>query len=130
MPTVQPTRPHQTCAGQTWPTPTSSGVRLAATLPYQPVAVAGPTAIQKKKGTLVDRARAEALVFRLARQERDIWVTWPARVAALMAEQVAAKVEKQSGKPVKNEAAGLQRVLEVLVREQLKALADLRVSVG
>jgi len=32
-------------------------------------------AIQKKKGALVDRARAEALVFRLARQERDTWVT-------------------------------------------------------
>ena len=32
-------------------------------------------AIQKKKGALVDRARAEALVFRLARQERDPWVT-------------------------------------------------------
>jgi len=31
-------------------------------------------AIQKRKGTLVDRARAEALVFRLARQERDTWV--------------------------------------------------------
>lgn len=46
-------------------------------------------AIQKKKGALVDRARAEALVFRLARQERDVWVTWPARVAALMAAQVA-----------------------------------------
>ena len=29
--------------------------------------------IQKKKGTLVDRARAETLVFRLARQERDTW---------------------------------------------------------
>ena len=41
-------------------------------------------AIQKKKGTLVDRARAEALVFRLAREGRDVWVTWPARVAALM----------------------------------------------
>ena len=52
-------------------------------------------AIQKRKGTLVDRARAEALVFRLARQERDTWVTWPSRVAALM----AAEVEKQSSKP-------------------------------
>ena len=31
--------------------------------------------IQKKKGVLVARARAEALVFRLARQERDVWVT-------------------------------------------------------
>jgi hypothetical protein len=55
-------------------------------------------AIQKKKNALVDRARA--LVFRLARQERDVWATRPARVAALKAAQVAAEVEKASGKPV------------------------------
>ena len=79
---------------------------------------------------LFDRARAEALVFRLARQERDVWVTWPARVAALMAAQVAAEVERQSGTPVKVEAAIIQRVVETLVREQLEALADLRVSLG
>ena len=90
-------------------------------------------AIQKKKGTLVDRARAEALVFRLARQERDTWVTWPARVAALMAAEVAAEVEKQSGTPVRPviiEAAILQRVLETHVRQHLDALADLRVNLG
>ena len=87
-------------------------------------------AIQKKKGTLIDRARAEALVFRLARQERDVWVTWPARVAALMAAQVAADVEKQLGRPVIIEAATMQRVLEAHVRAQLEALADLRVSLG
>ena len=87
-------------------------------------------AIQKKKGALVDRARAETLVFRLARQERDTWVTWPPRVAALMAAEVAAEVEKQSGKPVIIEAAILQRVLETHVRQQLDALADLRVNLG
>jgi hypothetical protein len=87
-------------------------------------------AIQKKKGSLIDRARAEALVFRLARQERDVWVTWPARVAALMAAEVAAEVEKQTNKPVMIEAAILQRVLETHVREQLAALADFRVSLG
>lgn len=87
-------------------------------------------AIQKKKGALVDRSRAETLVFRLARQERDVWVTWPARVAALMAADVAAEVEKQTGKPVTIEAAILQRVLEAHVRAQLDALADLRVSLG
>ena len=87
-------------------------------------------AIQKKKGALVDRSRAETLVFRLARQERDVWVTWPARVAALMAADVAAEVEKQTGKPVTIEAAILQRVLETHVRAQLDALADLRVSLG
>ena len=34
--------------------------------------------LQKLKGELVDRARAEALVFRLARETRDAWVNWPA----------------------------------------------------
>ena len=87
-------------------------------------------AIQKKKGTLVDRARAEALVFRLARQERDVWVTWPARVAALMAAQVAAEIEKSSETPVTIDAGTMQRVLESHVRKQLEALADLRVSLS
>jgi phage terminase Nu1 subunit (DNA packaging protein) len=86
--------------------------------------------IQRKKGVLVDRARAETLVFRLARQERDTWVTWPTRVAALMAAQLSAEMEKAQGKPVTIETAILQRVLEAHVREQLDALADLRVSLG
>ena len=85
-------------------------------------------AIQKKKGALVDRARAETLVFRLARQERDVWITWPTRVAALMAAQLSADMESASGTPVTIETAILQRVLEAHVREQLDALADLRVS--
>jgi hypothetical protein len=85
-------------------------------------------AIQKKKGVLVDSARAETLVFRLARQERDSWVTWPTRVAALMAAQLSAETESASGTPVLIETAILQRVLETHVREQLDALADLRVS--
>jgi len=85
-------------------------------------------AIQRKKGALVDRARAETLVFRLARQERDVWITWPTRVAALMAAQLSADMETASGTPVTIETAILQRVLEAHVREQLDALADLRVS--
>ena len=76
----------------------------------------------------MDRARAETLMFRLAHQERDLWVTWPTRVAALMAGQLSADMEKASGKAVTIETAILQRVLETHVREQLDALADLRVS--
>ena len=86
--------------------------------------------IQRKKGVLVDRARAETLMFRLARQERDSWVTWPTRVAALMAAQLSAEMEKASGVPVTIETAILQRVLETHVREQLDVLADLRVSLA
>jgi hypothetical protein len=87
-----------------------------------------PAVDPEKKGVLVDRARAETLVFRLARQERDTWVTWPTRVAALMAAQLSAEMEKVSGTPVTIETAILQRVLETHVREQLDALADLKVS--
>jgi len=87
-------------------------------------------AIQKKKGALVERARAETLVFRLARQERDVWVTWPARVAALMAAEVAAEIEQATGTPLTIETAILQRVLEAHVRDQLEALADLKVTLG
>jgi hypothetical protein len=35
--------------------------------------------LQRMKGELVDRARAVAQVFKLARAERDAWVNWPAR---------------------------------------------------
>ena len=86
--------------------------------------------LQKLKGELIERARALALVFRLARQERDVWVTWPGRVAALMAAQIMAEVERQSGASVTIETAIMQRVLEAHVREQLDALADLRVSLS
>ena len=86
--------------------------------------------VDEKERGQDDRARAEALVFRLARQERDAWVTWPNRVAALMAAEVALGVEKQTGAPVIIEAAILQRVLEAHVRQHLDDFADLRVSLG
>ena len=75
--------------------------------------------IQRKKGVLhvlVDRARTETLVFRLARQERDVWVTWPIRVAAVMAAQLSAEMESASGEAVMIEMAVLQRVLEAHAR--------------
>jgi hypothetical protein len=44
--------------------------------------------LQLMKSELVDRAKAVAQVFRLARDERDAWVNWPTRVAAMMAAEV------------------------------------------
>ena len=44
--------------------------------------------LQQMKGELVDRARAVAQVFRLARDERDAWVNWPAGVAAMIAAEL------------------------------------------
>jgi hypothetical protein len=44
--------------------------------------------LQRLKGELVHRAKAVAQVFKLARDERDAWVNWPARVAAMMAAEL------------------------------------------
>jgi hypothetical protein len=66
------------------------------------------------KGELVDRARATALAFRLAREERDSWTTWPARVAALMAAELGA------------DPHALQTQLETHVRAHLAELAEVR----
>ena len=82
--------------------------------------------LQKLKGELVDRARAETLMFRLARDERDGWVTWPARVAALMASELTAAL----GDGSEEEAAVMQKVLETHVRAQLDSLADIQPRLG
>jgi len=82
--------------------------------------------LQKLKGELVDRARAETLMFRLARDERDAWVTWPARVAALMASELTAALRDTC----EVEAALMQKVLEAHVRAQLDSLAEIRPGLG
>ena len=72
--------------------------------------------LQQMKGELVDRAKAVAQVFRLARDERDAWVNWPARVAAM----IAAELEVEPHR--------LHTVLERQVREHLNELAEVRPS--
>jgi hypothetical protein len=70
--------------------------------------------LQRMKGELVDRAKAVAQVFRLARDERDAWVNWPARVAAMMAAELEVDAHK------------LHTVLERQVRDHLAELAEVR----
>ena len=70
--------------------------------------------LQRMKGELVDRAKAVAQVFRLARDERDAWVNWPARVAAMMAAELEVDTHQ------------LHTVLERHVRDHLAELAEVR----
>jgi len=72
--------------------------------------------LQQMKGELVDRAKAVAQVFKLARDERDAWVNWPARVAAV----IAAELEVDPHQ--------LHTVLERYVRDHLAELAEVRPS--
>jgi hypothetical protein len=70
--------------------------------------------LQQIKGELVDRAKAVAHVFRLARDERDAWVNWPARAAAVIAAEL--QVDNHQ----------LHTVLEQQVRAHLADLAEVR----
>jgi hypothetical protein len=72
--------------------------------------------LQRMKGELVDRAKAVAQVFKLARDERDAWVNWPARVAAVMAAELEVDPHK------------LHTILERQVREHLAELVEIRPS--
>lgn len=72
--------------------------------------------LQKLKGELVDRGRAVATVFGLARRERDAWVQWPARVAALIAADLGA------------DPHAVETALEKHVRRHLTELGEVRVE--
>lgn len=70
--------------------------------------------VQRLKDEVIDRANALALVFKLARQERDAWVGWPARVAGLMASEIGIDPHV------------MQILLETHVRAHLNELADIK----
>ncbi len=70
--------------------------------------------LAEKKEELVDRAKAVAHVFKLARIERDAWLNWPARVSGQMASQLGV------------DAHQMHITLEAAVREHLIELGELR----
>lgn len=79
--------------------------------------------LQERRNEIVDRSRATALVFRLAREERDAWINWPARSAALM----AAELSSANGDTTALIGAHqMQKVLEAHVRAHLAELATIR----
>jgi hypothetical protein len=84
--------------------------------------------LQRMKGELVDRAKAVAQVFKLAREERDAWVNWPARVTAMMAAELSASCSEAVGHTVNVDQHTLHTVLERHTREHLAELAEIRPS--
>ncbi|MEO5375105.1 MAG: hypothetical protein H7840_12615 [Alphaproteobacteria bacterium] len=74
----------------------------------------GNLRLQRLRGELIDRSKAVALVFKLARQERDAWQNFSGRVCAEMAAELGI------------DAVKLQAALEKYVRRQLSELAEIR----
>ncbi len=73
--------------------------------------------LARLKGDLVDRSQAIAHVFQLARNERDAWLNWPARVSAQMAATLGM------------DAHALHIALDAAVRTHLMELGELRPKV-
>ena len=72
--------------------------------------------LQKMKGDLVDRNRAVAAVFDLARRERDSWLNLPPRVAANMAAELGV------------EAHRMEQVLDRVLRAHLAEMAEVKLE--
>lgn len=67
---------------------------------------------ETKAGVLVDRAAAEKLLFEAAREIRDAWLAWPARVAVPMAARLNV------------EARQLAEILSEYVHQQLAEIGE------
>ena len=74
--------------------------------------------LDERKGKLVDKARALLLVHRLAKEERDAILAWPARVAAEMAAELGVDVHR------------LQTMMDTRLRQHLAGRHDVRVQVS
>jgi hypothetical protein len=74
--------------------------------------------LEERRGQLVDKARALMLVHRLAKEERDAILAWPARVAAEMAAELGVDAHR------------LQTLMDARLRQHLAERHDVRVSVG
>jgi transcriptional regulator with XRE-family HTH domain len=74
--------------------------------------------LEERRGQLVDKARALLLVHRLAKEEREAILAWPARVAAELAAELGVDAHR------------LQTLLDARLRQHLAERHDVRVSVG
>lgn len=74
--------------------------------------------LEERRGQLVDKARAKLLVHRLAREERDALMAWPARIAAEMAAALGADPHR------------LPLLLEARPREHLAERAGIEIAVS
>ena len=72
--------------------------------------------LQKMKDELVDRTSATAMVFDLARRERDAWLNWPSRVAANMAAELGVDPHLA------------EQVLDKYLRQHLADMAEIEIE--
>ena len=73
--------------------------------------------LDERRGQLVEKARALMLVHRLAKEERDAILAWPARIAAELAAELGVDAHR------------LQTLMDARLRQHLAERNDVRVAV-
>jgi hypothetical protein len=74
--------------------------------------------LDERRGQLVEKARALMLVHRLAKEERDAILAWPARIAAELAAELGIDAHR------------LQTLMDARLRQHLMERHDVRVAVA
>ncbi len=74
--------------------------------------------LDERRGQLVEKARALMLVHRLAKEERDAILAWPARIAAELAAELGVDAHR------------LQTLMDARLRQHLAERNDIRVAVA
>ena len=74
--------------------------------------------LDERRGQLVEKARALILVHRLAKEERDAILAWPARIAAELAAELGVDAHR------------LQTLMDTRLRQHLAERNDVRVAVA
>ena len=72
--------------------------------------------LKRERREVIDRRKATAMVFDLARRERDAWISWPARVSANMAAEIGI------------DAHTLEQMLDRYLREHLATMAEVKID--
>ncbi len=74
--------------------------------------------LDERRGQLVEKARSLMLVHRLAKEERDAILAWPARIAAELAAELGVDAHR------------LQTLMDAKLRQHLAERNDVRVAVA
>jgi biotin operon repressor len=102
------------------PTPSagSSGFHNARTANEMLKAQERKLRLDERRGQLVEKARALMLVHRMAKEERDAILAWPARIAAELAAELGVDAHR------------LQTLMDARLRQHLAERNDVRVAVA
>ena len=80
--------------------------------------------LRQLKGELIEKEMAGNEVFRLAREARDYWINWPARISSQMAAEISTLISTNLDQPYQFDNHAMHLLLERYVREYLQETSE------